>query len=296
MHSKKLIHTLKSKLSTEHQISIKNSHIHELIASWNGYKSKASMDISGAFVFDDFSCSEESDELDLFFSRGASLGYSRPELIELNNEIIITLDELNLSFIRYEDLNMDIPDREEIHCINCEELINSYKTNKTLLIGEVKRGSSAAAYSLASFYQGIENTSHTGVFYKALKEFEETGNEAYEWLLEAEKLGSIDAKSDLALHYGMSEFLAAAAEHGNKDCIDEIARQERSPEKIHYWNELAELYGHDITSSEGIYDGGNWFVGHEGIDLPVISEQEKNTVEIKAKATFDKYSKNCDYH
>jgi hypothetical protein len=100
----------------------------------------------------------------------------------------------------------------------------------------------------------------------------------------------------LAFSSDKPEFLVEAAEHGDKTCIDKIARQESSPEKIHYWNELAELYGHDITSNEAINDGGNWFVGHEGIDLPIISNQEKNEVKIKAKATFDKYSKNCDYY
>ena len=92
MPLKKLIHTLKSKLSTEHQISIKNSHIHELIASWNGYKSKASMDISGVFVFDEILYPKESEELNFFFSRGASFGYSSPELTELNNAIMIVLE------------------------------------------------------------------------------------------------------------------------------------------------------------------------------------------------------------
>lgn len=295
MHSRKIVHTLKSKLSTEHQISIKNSHIHELIASWNGYKSKASMDTSGAFVFDEFAYHEENDELDLFFYRGASLGYSTSDINKLNNEIIIILDELKLGFIKYEDLNMELPDREEIHCIDCEELLRSYKTNKALLVSQVKRGSSTAAYSIASFHQDIENTEHTGTFYKALKEFEETGNEAYEWLLEAAKLGSIDAKSDLALHYDKSEFLTEAAKCGNINCIDTIARQESSPEKTHYWNELAELYGHDITTNEAINDGGNWYVGYEGIDLPAISEKEMNEAKIKAKATFDKYFVSNEY-
>jgi hypothetical protein len=73
---------------------------------------------------------------------------------------------------------MEIPEYEELHYIDNEELLSSYKANKTLLISGAKRGSATAAYSLASFYQDIANTSHIGAFYKGLKEFEETGNEA----------------------------------------------------------------------------------------------------------------------
>tara|TARA_R110000737_G_scaffold341368_1_gene365143 strand:- start:1712 stop:2626 length:915 start_codon:yes stop_codon:yes gene_type:complete len=296
MHSKKLIHTLKSRLSTEHQISIKNSHIHELIASWNGYKSKASMNISGAFVFDDFGYPEEREDLDLFFSRGASFGYSSPELTELNNEIIFTLEKLNLNFIEYEHFPLEKPPHRDGYWYRkkeegtklssaqaefangYEQLLSTFEKDKDHLANTANNGSYKAALRLASFYDDSD-------------EFHEIENDkAVVWYKVAAKLGSIDAKANLGLYYNDSQFLVEAAKCGNSYCINEIARQENLPENIHYWNEVAKLYGYDITASTGINDGGNWYVDHEGINLPALSEEGKNEAKKRAMATFDKYS------
>jgi hypothetical protein len=293
MYLKQITHALKSKLSTDHNISIKNAHIHELIASWNGYKSKASMTTSG---FYETGYHEENEKLDLFFSRGVSFGYSTLELTELNNEIITILDHLNLNFIDYEELSLDPPlhndgywyrkrhegselSISQIQFANeYEKLLSTFEKNKEHLINAANHGSSSAASTLARFYADAE-------------ENEETDNEAFDWYMVAAKLGCIEAKTNLALYHNMSKFLVGAAEYGSKDCIDKIARQETSPEIIHYWNEVAKLYGHDITSNTAINEGGNWYIGHEGIDLPVISESAKNETKQKAVVTFDKYSR-----
>lgn len=287
---------MKSKLATDHNISIKNTHIHELIASWNGYKSKASMKTSGLFVVNEHGSSEENDELDLFFTRGHSFGYSTSELTLLNKEIITILDELNLIFIEFEELTLEKPpynegywyrkklegavlsSKAQIQFSNdYEQLLTSFETNKAHLINGANSGSSIAALTLAEFFEELEET-------------QEKDNESIDWFMLAAKLGSIDAKSHLALYYHKTEFLVEAAECGDKNCIDKIARQESSAVMIHYWNEVAKLYGHDITSNTGIKEDGNWYVDHEGIDLPVISEQEKNEAKIRAEATFDMYS------
>jgi hypothetical protein len=300
MYLKQITHALKSKLSADHNISIKNAHIHELIASWNGYKSKASMNTSGLFGLNVFSYSEQNEELDLFFSRGDSFGYSTLQLTQLNNEIIIILDKLDLIFIEYEELTLEKPPHNDgywyrkkqdgiklsssqINFANeYEQLLTTFEANKVHLINAANCGSSIAALTLAEFYEELEET-------------RETDNETIDWYMVAAKLGSVNAKSHLALYYNKPEFLVETAEYGDKDCIDKIARQESSPVIIHYWNEVAELYGHDIISNTGINEGGNWYVGHEGIDLPVISEQEKNEAKIRAKATFDKYSEYDEY-
>lgn len=294
MHLKKITHGLKSKLSANHNISIKNAHIHELVASWNGYKSKAAMNTSGIFGFNEFSYSENNEELDLFFSRGASFGYSTFELTELNNEITTILDELDLTFITYEELPLEKPPynegywyRKKHEGINLslsqtqfsdeyEEQLNTFEINKDHLINAANQGSSIAAIALARFYEDLQ-------------ENEDIDNKAYDWYIVAANLGSIDAKSNLALYYDKSNFLVEAAEKGDRACIDKIARQEDSPEHIHYWNELAELYGHDITSSSAINEGGNWFVGYEGLDLPAISDNEKSIALQRATLTFNKY-------
>jgi hypothetical protein len=300
MYLKQIIHSLKSKLSVDHNISIKNAHIHELIASWNGYKSKASMNISGLFGLNEFGYSEENEELDLFFSRGVSFGYSTLELTQLNNEIITILDELDLIFIEYEELTLEKPPHNEgywyrkkqegiklsspqVQFANeYDQLLTTFEANIVHLINAANRGSSNAAITLARFYEDLQ-------------ENEEICSEAFDWFIVAAKLGSIDAKANLALYYDKPEFLVEAAEYGNEYCLDKIARQESTPEIIHYWNEVAELYGHDITSNTGINEGGNWYVDHEGIDLPVISEQAKDEAKKRAKATFDKYSEYDEY-
>jgi len=301
MHLKHITHGLKSKLAADHNISIKNAHIHELIASWNGYKSKASMKTSGLFGLNELGYYEENEELDLFFTRGDSFGYSTSELTQLNNEIITILDELNLIFIEFEELTLEKPPynegywyRKKLEGVKLsskaqiqfsneyEQLLTTFEANKVHLINAANCGSSIAALTLAKFYEELEET-------------RETDNETIEWYMVAANLGSINAKSHLALYYNKPEFLVEAAECGDKGCIDKIARQESSAVIIHYWNEVAELYGHDITSNTGINEGGNWYVGHEGIDLPVISEQEKNEAKMRAKATFDKYSEYDEY-
>jgi len=283
MYLKQITHDLKSKLSADHNISIKNSHIYELIASWNGYKSKASMNTSGVFFLNELGYSEENKEPDLFFSRGNSFGYSTLELTLLNNEITKSLNKFNLIFISYDELTLDyfLDDYEYVKS-DYVQLLNTFETYKDHLISAVNRGSSIAAITLARFYEDLE-------------EVHEIDDQTLDWYMVAAELGSIEAKSIVAFSGDSPQFLVEAAEHGDKPCIDKIARQENSPEKIHYWNEVAELYGHDITSNEAISDGGNWYVGHEGIELPVISEQAKNEAKQRAKTTFDKYSEEDGY-
>ena len=58
------------------------------------------MNTSGLFGLNEFGYSLENEELDLFFSRGDSFGYSTLELTQLNNEIITILNELDLIFIK----------------------------------------------------------------------------------------------------------------------------------------------------------------------------------------------------